>query len=60
MTVTNPTPEYLRPADVAKAFSVHRSTVYRWRTAGLLTIIKRGGMSFIRAQQVRDLIEGRQ
>ena len=51
-------PLYVRVAQAQEVFGLHRSTIYRWASAGLLTIHKRGNCSFLRVAEMESLIEG--
>ena len=48
--------EYFRPADAKSVVGVSKSTIYNWKAAGLLTIHKHGGMSFVSMADVRKII----
>lgn len=48
--------EYFRPADAKSVVGVSKSTIYNWQAAGLLTIHKHGGMSFVAMADVRKII----
>lgn len=51
-------PIYVRPARSYELFGVSRSTLYRWASAGHITIYKRGGASFVKVSEVSAYIEG--
>lgn len=51
-----PTPIFVRPYQVQAIFGIHSSTLYRWAAEGLITIHKRGTMSFVRASELERLI----
>lgn len=51
-------PLYVRVSQAQEVFGLHRSTIYRWASAGLLTIHKRGNCSFLRVAEMQNLIEG--
>jgi len=54
-------PLYVRMSRAQGMFGVHRSTIYRWRDQGLLTIHKRGrGVSLIRVAEFEKLVSNRQ
>ena len=53
-----PLPIFIRPFQVQQVFGIHRSTLYRWANQGLITIHRRGTMSFVRAEDVEKLIVG--
>lgn len=48
--------EYFRPSEAKAVVGVSRSTIYKWKAAGLLDIHKHGGMAFVSMQQVRKII----
>lgn len=50
-------PLYIRPSRSQEVFGVSRSTVYRWASQGLITIRKRGTMSFVEVAELRRVIE---
>jgi len=49
-------PQYFRPADAKSVIGVSRSTIYKWRKEGKLTISKHGGMSFVSMAEVNKII----
>ena len=53
-----PTPLYVRVSDVPAVYGMHRSTVYRWAENGLVTIYKRGSMSWVKTEEMSRAIEG--
>jgi len=49
---------YVRVCDVQDVLSISPSTIYRWRTDGLITIYKRGrGVSLISIDEFEKLLE---
>lgn len=51
-------PFYVRVARAQDVVGLHRSAIYRWDSASLLTIHKRGNCSFLRVAEMESLIEG--
>lgn len=51
-------PFHVRVARAQDVLGLHRSAIYRWDSAGLLTIHKRGNCSFLRVAEMESLIEG--
>lgn len=50
-----PEKELLRPDEVAKYFSIHRATVYRWIETERLTAIKVGRLTRITRESVLQI-----
>ena len=53
-----PAPLYVRVSGVPAVYGMHRSTVYRWADSGIVTIYKRGSMSWVKAEEMSRAIEG--
>lgn len=56
--MTDPNPDRLtyRPAELARALGVEKSTVYRWMESGVVPSVKIEGVRLIRAEDVRALL----
>ena len=50
-------PIYARVSDSKVVFGVSRATMYRWISAGFVTLHKRGGCSFLKVKDVLHYIE---
>lgn len=55
--MTAAAPIYIRPAQVPAMFGISRSTLYRWAAAGMVDLHRHGRMTFVRAEDLRRLIE---
>lgn len=58
MRTENPTAELLTADQVAAIFQVHRATVSRWGTEGLIPTVKVGSVVRYRRGDVERLIDG--
>ncbi|WP_296763788.1 helix-turn-helix domain-containing protein [Sediminimonas sp.] len=47
-----------RPSQAPQVFGVSRATIYRWAKAGHITLYHRGGMAFVRVDDVLAYITG--
>lgn len=47
-----------RPLQARSVFGVSRDTIYRWAKQGHVRLYQRGGMTFLRVDEVRDFITG--
>lgn len=54
--MTSDKPAYIRVSACKEKIGVHRSTIYRWAKAGLITIHKRGGVSLIRMAEFEKIM----
>lgn len=52
--------QYCRVSDSQEVFGIHRSTIYRLASKGILTIYKRQGMSLLKVSEVAGWIEGKE
>ena len=52
------TPVTCRPSQAPQIFGVSRATIYRWADQGHVRLYHRGGMTFLRVDEVRDFIIG--
>jgi len=52
-----PNTEYFRPSEAKAVVGVSRSMIYKWKKQGLLELVKYGGMSFVRMEDVRKIID---
>ncbi|PZX19785.1 hypothetical protein LX81_00247 [Palleronia aestuarii] len=55
--MTVPRPEFVRVSDAPAVYGMDRSTVYRWAEKGVITIYRRGRMSWVKASEMSHYIE---
>lgn len=49
---------YFRPGDAPEAVGISRSTIYLWKSKGLIKSHKVGRMTFFKISDVKAVIEG--
>lgn len=57
VNMTTQSPVYTRMFMVSEVYGISEDTVRRWAQKGLLTIHKRGRMSFVRTDEIEPIIE---
>lgn len=51
-------PVLFRPAHAKEVIGVHRSTIYHWANKGLIKLRKHGRMTFVRTDEVLEMLDG--